>query len=275
MNEACRHTWHNIHLPPMNPTPYPPITPSSHPPTYTQIFNMINARKLHDELNVFAGSTQGSLFWSLIALMIFCQLIIVQALAPAFKILPQSPSQWMLAVVLGAASLLVSLVVKVVSRQVWVKAAWSWLMDKVCCPDSCSMLHSTGAYYCIILYHSTSTCLQQMRNWCEISRVLFDGPQTLHHCLLFKHRHLCKHLHLHLHHHCIQVSSLGNAFLWVQRGRWQPLKDAPGASQQIGQRTSQQAFLDAIPAAQPLPVSHGGAVRTLQHSKSTLSQVCP
>lgn len=88
---------------------------------------MINARTLHDELNVFRGVGKGGLFGALLATMVVCQLLIVQALAPVFKIVPQSLLQWLQAIVLGAGSLVVALLVKIVSRQSIVITAVLWL----------------------------------------------------------------------------------------------------------------------------------------------------
>lgn len=96
-----------------------------------QVFNMINARTLHDQLNVFGGVGKGGLFWSILTAMVFCQLIIMQVLAPVFKVLPQSLLQWLTAIGLGAGSLVVALMVKLVSRQSAVVAAGAWLAGGV------------------------------------------------------------------------------------------------------------------------------------------------
>ena len=44
---------------------------------FLQIFNFINGRKIEDEMNVFEGITQSSLFIIIIALITFLQLSIV------------------------------------------------------------------------------------------------------------------------------------------------------------------------------------------------------
>lgn len=87
---------------------------------------MINSRMLYDELNVFHGVGRGGLFLGLLTTIVLSQLVIVQALAPVFKITPQTPLQWLIAVALGAGSLLVSLVVKLLSRQSIVAALAGW-----------------------------------------------------------------------------------------------------------------------------------------------------
>lgn len=91
-----------------------------------QVFNMINARTLYDELNVFRGIGKGGLFLGLLSTMIVCQLFIVQVMAPVFKIVPQRPLQWLAAIALGAGGLVVALLVKLVSRQSVMVAGAAW-----------------------------------------------------------------------------------------------------------------------------------------------------
>jgi len=73
-----------------------------------QVFNMINARKIHDEVNICAGITQNYLFLGIWALIAGFQVIIAQYTGKVFEVNKNGldSGQWMISLIFGAFVLL-------------------------------------------------------------------------------------------------------------------------------------------------------------------------
>lgn len=81
---------------------------------YMQVFNMISARKIHDELNICAGIHRNMLFlviWVLIAVM---QFFITQYTGQVFSVHKDGldATQWGICMIFGAFSFVVNFIVK-------------------------------------------------------------------------------------------------------------------------------------------------------------------
>ena len=82
---------------------------------WAQLFNEINCRKIHDELNVFAGITQNHVFLYVAVFQIVCQVLIVQYTGRFFSCAPLSGAQWGVSIALGAGALPVGLALRCLS----------------------------------------------------------------------------------------------------------------------------------------------------------------
>ncbi|KAF2363503.1 P-type ATPase [Trinorchestia longiramus] len=80
------------------------------------LFNEINARKVHGELNVFSGLLRNSFFCCIWAATFLAQVLLVQYGGHAFSTAPLSYDQWLLCLLLGASVLVWQLVLCTVSR---------------------------------------------------------------------------------------------------------------------------------------------------------------
>ncbi|EQC33231.1 calcium-translocating P-type ATPase, PMCA-type [Saprolegnia diclina VS20] len=76
---------------------------------FLQLFNEINARRIHDELNVFDGFFQNQLYIGIQIFQITLQAVMVQFGGLALKCAPLSGSQWAICIGIGALSLPVGL----------------------------------------------------------------------------------------------------------------------------------------------------------------------
>ena len=76
-----------------------PFTPVA---MVTQIFNEINSRKVHDEVNVFKGLMNNKLFIAIIVGTIAVQVVIIEVTGQAFKVTSLDWDQWIACVVRGA-----------------------------------------------------------------------------------------------------------------------------------------------------------------------------
>lgn len=81
-----------------------------------QIFNMFNARKINDEINVFENIHKSKLFWIMLVIMCAAQVIIMQLIPGVFKVDSQTWSQWLIAISIGIGSIPVALLVKLITR---------------------------------------------------------------------------------------------------------------------------------------------------------------
>jgi Ca2+-transporting ATPase len=87
---------------------------------WMQLFNQINSRKIKDELNVFEGLSRSRVFIYLTIVEVVLQLIIMFTPARViFKVKTQNWQEWLFALALGAGSLLVALITKLVTRAVY------------------------------------------------------------------------------------------------------------------------------------------------------------
>ncbi|KDO31182.1 calcium-translocating P-type ATPase [Saprolegnia parasitica CBS 223.65] len=81
---------------------------------FLQLFNEINARRIHDELNVFDGFFQNKLYIGIQIFQITLQALMVQFGGLALKCAPLSASQWAICIGIGALSLPVGLLLRCV-----------------------------------------------------------------------------------------------------------------------------------------------------------------
>lgn len=80
-----------------------------------QVFNFINAKKLHEELNVFEGITRNTLFLIIIGVIIVLQIILVTFTGMAFGVYANfglTIQQWGICILIGSFSLVVNVVLK-------------------------------------------------------------------------------------------------------------------------------------------------------------------
>ena len=83
---------------------------------WLQIFNMLNARKINDEKNIFTGIFSNYMYLIVWVIIIVGQVIIVLFGGYAFKVSLShiAPIQWLLAILFGVGQLFVDLVIKFV-----------------------------------------------------------------------------------------------------------------------------------------------------------------
>lgn len=80
-----------------------------------QVFNFINCRKLHEEINVFKGITESYIFLIIVATILILQILLVTFTGIAFGVYPNfglTIHQWLLSILIGSFSLLVNLLLK-------------------------------------------------------------------------------------------------------------------------------------------------------------------
>ena len=85
---------------------------------WMQLFNEINSRKINDELNVFSGLFSNWIFPAVWVIIVGCQCIImlIPAVGNIFYVDPLSGLEWGVSIAIGAGSLIVALVTKLISR---------------------------------------------------------------------------------------------------------------------------------------------------------------
>jgi Ca2+ transporting ATPase len=91
---------------------------------FMQLFNWLNARKLHHELNVFKGLLSNPLFCAIWLICVFVQVVMVEAAAvgggsgenKGFKTTALDSGHWLLCLLLGVFSLLWYLVIAITGR---------------------------------------------------------------------------------------------------------------------------------------------------------------
>ncbi|OQR88492.1 P-type ATPase (P-ATPase) Superfamily [Thraustotheca clavata] len=79
---------------------------------FLQLFNEINARRIHDELNVFEGFFTNKLYIGIQVIQVVLQVLIVQLGGLVFKCTALSGEQWAYCLVIGAFSLPVGLLLR-------------------------------------------------------------------------------------------------------------------------------------------------------------------
>jgi P-type Ca2+ transporter type 2B len=80
---------------------------------YMQVFNMLNARKIHDEVNIMTGITRNWLFLGIWALIAGFQFLIATFFGKVFEVVEGlNGFQWMLSIVLGSGCLFVDVFLK-------------------------------------------------------------------------------------------------------------------------------------------------------------------
>ena len=86
---------------------------------WCQMFNMINARMINDEFNVFAGLLNSNLFWAIWLLIAVVQVVIMFALGAVFKVDRLSGLEWAISVLVGVGQLGVCLASKALARLIY------------------------------------------------------------------------------------------------------------------------------------------------------------
>lgn len=80
-----------------------------------QVFNFINARKLHEEFNIFSGMGDHFLFPIIVVSIFALQIILVTFAGNAFGVYSNyglTVQQWLISVGFGSLSLVVSVILK-------------------------------------------------------------------------------------------------------------------------------------------------------------------
>ncbi|KAG6620038.1 Calcium-translocating P-type ATPase, PMCA-type [Phytophthora cinnamomi] len=104
---------------------------------WAQLFNELNCRKIHDEINIFTGITKNRVFLYVCVLQVVMQYVMVQHTGDWFKCSPLSVGQWFACIGMGFISLPLGLVLRCIS----VKNAPNWMA--FCREDSSEPLHDT------------------------------------------------------------------------------------------------------------------------------------
>ena len=107
--------------------PFSTFTPSRHLSVVfnlfvlLQIFNMLAARKINDEFNIFSGVFTNPMFMSVWIIIVVGQYFIVQFGSRAMKvhIAGITGTQWIICLVLGSTSLIVNAILKVVPESIF------------------------------------------------------------------------------------------------------------------------------------------------------------
>ncbi|KAF4039447.1 Cation transporting ATPase C-terminal domain [Phytophthora infestans] len=90
---------------------------------WMQLFNELNCRKIHDELNIFQGITKNRVFLYVCVLQIAMQVVMVQLTGDWFNCTPLEIDQWLACIAMGFISLPLGLVLRSIST----KNAPSWM----------------------------------------------------------------------------------------------------------------------------------------------------
>jgi len=89
-----------------------------------QLFNEINARKIHGELNVFKGLLNNFIYIAVLIGTFGVQILIVQFGGRAFRVAPLSITQWVYCVLFGATSLPVNVLIAYILPPTLFPAKW-------------------------------------------------------------------------------------------------------------------------------------------------------
>ena len=84
---------------------------------WCQLFNEINARRVDDELNVFENLTKSRIFMYVLVISAALQVTFMQVLFKPFHVLPLSQGEWIFSISVGAGTLLLSYVTKVLTAR--------------------------------------------------------------------------------------------------------------------------------------------------------------
>ncbi|KAG2771804.1 hypothetical protein JG687_00018253 [Phytophthora cactorum] len=90
---------------------------------WMQLFNELNCRKIHDELNIFQGITKNRVFLYVCVLQVAMQVVMVQFTGDWFNCTPLEVGQWFACIGMGFISLPLGLVLRSIST----KNAPSWM----------------------------------------------------------------------------------------------------------------------------------------------------
>ncbi|RHY42376.1 hypothetical protein DYB38_012809, partial [Aphanomyces astaci] len=82
---------------------------------FLQLFNEINSRRIHDELNVFEGIFANPIYLGISVVQVVFQVLIVQFGSLVFSCVPLDVTQWIICLVIGALSLPVGLLLRLIT----------------------------------------------------------------------------------------------------------------------------------------------------------------
>ncbi|KAK1931963.1 Plasma membrane calcium-transporting ATPase 3 [Phytophthora citrophthora] len=82
---------------------------------WAQLFNELNCRKIHDEINTFTGITKNRVFLYVCVLQVAMQYVMVQHTGDWFKCSPLSAGQWLACIGMGFLSLPLGLMLRCIS----------------------------------------------------------------------------------------------------------------------------------------------------------------
>jgi Ca2+-transporting ATPase len=97
---------------------------------WMQIFNALNNRRLDNRFNIFEGITHNYFFILIFLIMIGGQTMIVFVGGQAFKVTPLNGPQWGISIVLGALSLVVGVIVRLVPDEFIRRCIPAWFKRK-------------------------------------------------------------------------------------------------------------------------------------------------
>ncbi|TMW63595.1 hypothetical protein Poli38472_002536 [Pythium oligandrum] len=90
---------------------------------WLQLFNELNARKIHDEINIFTGLMKNQVYLYVCVFQVFMQVVLVQWTGRVFNCAPLDAGQWFACIGFGALSLPMGLILRMIS----VKNAPNWM----------------------------------------------------------------------------------------------------------------------------------------------------
>ncbi|KAF1775719.1 P-type ATPase, cytoplasmic domain N [Phytophthora cactorum] len=90
---------------------------------WAQLFNELNCRKIHDEINIFSGITKNRVFLYVCVLQVAMQYVMVQHTGDWFKCKPLDVGQWFACIAMGFVSMPLGLALRSISM----KNAPSWM----------------------------------------------------------------------------------------------------------------------------------------------------
>lgn len=82
-----------------------------------QVFNFLNARKLHEEFNIFEGITRNPLFLIIVGGIVGLQMLLVTFAGKAFGVYTNYglfPQQWLICIGIGSISWVVNFILKLI-----------------------------------------------------------------------------------------------------------------------------------------------------------------
>ncbi|KAF1323097.1 Calcium-translocating p-type atpase, pmca-type, partial [Globisporangium splendens] len=84
---------------------------------WMQLFNELNCRKIHNELNIFDGITGNRVYMYVTVFQVFAQVVIVQCTGRFFNCKPLDAGQWGVTILIGAGSLPVGFALRLLSAK--------------------------------------------------------------------------------------------------------------------------------------------------------------
>lgn len=83
---------------------------------FLQIFNMLAARKIHDEINIFEGMLKSYVFIVIWVVIVVAQILITQFGGHVFVVCLDglTGTQWLICILVGATSLIINILIKLI-----------------------------------------------------------------------------------------------------------------------------------------------------------------